>query len=68
MDVNDKFQGWILDYTAFDRVQLNKLKRPIWSGSWNITSDVDKCSKVKVKLSLYLTKHHAMKTYWGVDV
>jgi hypothetical protein len=20
--------------------------------------------KVKVKLSLYLTKHHAMKTYW----
>jgi hypothetical protein len=21
--------------------------------------------KVKVKLSLYLTKHHAMKTYWG---
>jgi hypothetical protein len=24
--------------------------------------------KVKVKLSLYLTKYHAMKTYWGVDV
>jgi hypothetical protein len=22
--------------------------------------------KVKVKLSLCLTKHHAMKTYWGV--
>jgi hypothetical protein len=21
--------------------------------------------KVKVKLSLYLGKHHAMKTYWG---
>jgi hypothetical protein len=21
--------------------------------------------KVKVKLSLWLTKHHAMKTYWG---
>jgi len=24
--------------------------------------------KVKIKLSLYLTKHHAIKTYWGVDV
>jgi hypothetical protein len=24
--------------------------------------------KVKVKLSLCLTKHHAMKTYWGEDV
>jgi hypothetical protein len=24
--------------------------------------------KVKVKLSPCLTKHHAMKTYWGVEV
>jgi hypothetical protein len=24
--------------------------------------------RVKVKLSLYLTKHHAMKTYWRVEV
>jgi hypothetical protein len=24
-----------------------------------------KGKKVKAKLSLYLTKHHAMKTYWG---
>jgi hypothetical protein len=24
--------------------------------------------KVKVKLSLCLTKHHAMKVYWGVEV
>jgi hypothetical protein len=24
--------------------------------------------KVKVKLSLCLTKHHAMKTHWGVEV
>jgi hypothetical protein len=24
--------------------------------------------KVNVKLSLCLTKHHAMKTYWGVEV
>jgi hypothetical protein len=24
--------------------------------------------KVKVKLSLFLTKHHAMKTYWGSGV
>jgi len=27
-----------------------------------------KMVKVKVKLSLCLTKHHAMKTYWGVEV
>jgi len=27
-----------------------------------------KTSKVKVKLSLCLTKHHAMKTYCGVQV
>jgi hypothetical protein len=25
-------------------------------------------SEVEVKLSLCLTKHHAMKTYWGVEV
>jgi hypothetical protein len=25
----------------------------------------DEKGKVKVKLSLCLTKHHAMKTYWG---
>jgi len=24
--------------------------------------------KLKVKLSLYLTKHHTMKAYWGVEV
>jgi hypothetical protein len=24
--------------------------------------------KVKVKLSLCLTEHHAMKAYWGVEV
>jgi hypothetical protein len=24
--------------------------------------------KVKVKVSLCLTKHHAMKMYWGVEV
>jgi hypothetical protein len=27
-----------------------------------------KRTKVKVKLFLYLTKHHAMKAYWGVEV
>jgi hypothetical protein len=26
---------------------------------------IDKGKKVKVKLSLCLTKYHAMKTYWG---
>jgi hypothetical protein len=31
---------------------------------WGETRKVKK----KVKLSLCLTKHHAMKTYWGVEV
>jgi hypothetical protein len=29
---------------------------------------VPKTAKVKVKLSLCLTKHHTMKTYWGMEV
>jgi hypothetical protein len=31
---------------------------------------VDICTSgiKKVKLSLFLTKHHAMKAYWGVEV
>jgi len=40
-----------------------------------VYSTFSKCSlfdsgkgKVNVKLSLYLTKHHAMKTYRGVEV
>jgi hypothetical protein len=29
---------------------------------------MQECVKIKVKLSLCLTKHHAMKTYWGMEV
>jgi hypothetical protein len=30
----------------------------------------EQCNELrsKVKLSLCLTKHHAMKTYWGVEI
>jgi hypothetical protein len=31
-------------------------------------TDLISVSKVKVKLSLCLTKHRTMKTYWGVEV
>jgi hypothetical protein len=31
-----------------------------------ILKRIVKC--IKVKLSLCLTKHHVMKTYWGVEV
>jgi hypothetical protein len=24
--------------------------------------------KVKMQLSMFLTKHHAVKTYWGVEI
>jgi hypothetical protein len=37
----------------------------------NITQKVDvkQCKvEVKVKLSLCLTKYHAMKAYWGMEV
>jgi hypothetical protein len=30
--------------------------------------DMNVDEKVKVKLSLCLTKHHTMKAYWGVEV
>jgi hypothetical protein len=35
-----------------------------------LMDDVSPCNvlKVKVKLSLCLNKHHAMKTYWRVEV
>jgi hypothetical protein len=36
---------------------------------WLIATELfGKHGKVKVKLSLCLTEHHAMKTYWGVEV
>jgi hypothetical protein len=31
----------------------------------HMKSDYDDILKVQAKLSLCLTKHHAMKTYWG---
>jgi hypothetical protein len=34
-------------------------------GFTTIYIHIYKAHKVKVKLSLYLTKHNAMKTYWG---
>jgi hypothetical protein len=44
-----------------------------WSSDWDVSTveeeasvaNEQKLTKVKVKVSLYLTKHHAMKTYWG---
>jgi hypothetical protein len=32
------------------------------------STKLSKIPKVMVKLSLCLTKHHAMKAYWGVEV
>jgi hypothetical protein len=36
-------------------------------GLWDVTpcGDMD---VLKVKLSLFLSKHHAMDAYWGVEV
>jgi chloramphenicol O-acetyltransferase len=34
----------------------------------NITDGRIKGKEVKLNLPLCLTKHHAMKTYWGVEV
>jgi hypothetical protein len=30
--------------------------------------EVGEAGKVKINLSLCLTKHHTMKAYWGVEV
>jgi hypothetical protein len=29
---------------------------------------LNRITRTKVKLSLYLTKYHAMEMYWGVEV
>jgi hypothetical protein len=34
----------------------------------NVATELEGSNKVKVKLPLCLTKHHSMKTYWGVEV
>jgi hypothetical protein len=38
-----------------------------WVGRVRGSSDPKVISSVKVKLSLYLTKNKAMKTYWGSE-
>jgi len=59
----------------FDRIGL-------WEASQDLSHRLSRCNgwgkgfinsynvkvKVKVKLSLCLTKHQAMKAYWGVEV
>jgi hypothetical protein len=46
------------------------LKRgQIWQNRWwKLNLGFSGKVKVKIKLSLCLTTHHAMKTYWGVEV
>jgi hypothetical protein len=43
-----------------------KLSWPVLRGNMYLPYGIE--VKVKVKLSLCLTKHHTMKTYWGVEV
>jgi hypothetical protein len=57
-------------HLAHDRVQrrdlmnmVMNLRVPLKAGNLVGTSH-----KAKVKLSLCLTKHRAMKTFWGVEV
>jgi hypothetical protein len=40
----------------------------LFTGSTVRTSAIKLMVKVKVKMSLCLTKHHTMKTYWGVEM
>jgi hypothetical protein len=44
---------------------LSRSSVPIWVERSDALADKSFQIKVKVKLSLCLTKHHAMKTYWG---
>jgi hypothetical protein len=46
--------------------QCTRLVKIFWSGKRNVTwNSTYTFIKVKIKLSLFLTKLHAMKTYWG---
>jgi hypothetical protein len=49
--------------TGYESVKWGQLAqdRMLWQIFVNMV-------KVKVKLSLCLTKHHAMMAYWGVEV
>jgi hypothetical protein len=55
------FIPYFLSYLTFYAVFTLLLPYPRSCGCRNVCSS----SKVKVKLLLSLTKHHAMKTYWG---
>jgi hypothetical protein len=48
----------------------NSLRTYLYSASAKtfVHNLLDVLIEVKVKLSLCLTKHHAMKMYWGVEV
>jgi hypothetical protein len=48
-------------------VVLNK-RNDFFFGIWLLLFDELIKVKVKGKVSLCLTKHHAMKTYWGQEV
>jgi hypothetical protein len=42
---------------------FRRMRRSTWTGDQSISKPLP--TQVNVKLSLCLTKHHAMKTYWG---
>jgi hypothetical protein len=46
------------------RLIKNRILKP--RGLWHLYRRDSEKVKVKIKLSLCLTKHHAMKAYWGV--
>jgi hypothetical protein len=59
------FTSWEENINIFSFLELRLLR-----SSFNISaaSSISAKVEVKLKLSLCLTKHHAMKTYWGEEV
>jgi hypothetical protein len=49
----------------FDVIFQLLIKYIAFVGYWGEKWEYNRTVKVKVKLSLLLTKHNAMKTYWG---
>jgi hypothetical protein len=74
--------GWVSPRTGMDAVARKKILHPlpeleppiIQPVAQRYTTELSRLlpyygkGRVKVKLSLCLTKHHAMKTYWVVEV
>jgi hypothetical protein len=65
LDWRNPFQNWMVFAQDINRITEFKYYRIHGMEMNGFYCNLN--LKVKVKLSLFLTKHHAMKTYWGSE-